>query len=97
MGIAEGALCVLIGIVIGRIWRRDKKGTAGDPVPVCGCEHHYSMHDLEAGRCYGTVRGKPLKYNDFNRPVVWEQVPCTCRRYTGPEPLPAYYAPGVSS
>lgn len=98
MGILEGGICVLVGILLGRLWRRDSKGRGRDPQPVCGCKHHYSMHDPETGRCHGKVNGKPTTYGEWSsRPIAWEQVSCTCRRYSGPEPLPTYTAPEIIS
>lgn len=96
--LVEGALILVIGIAIGRLWGADRRKGKGlrDPKPVCGCKHHYSMHDPETGLCHGQARGKPLKYDTFNDPTAWEPVPCGCRRYTGPEPLPTLYAPEIA-
>ena len=80
-----GALILLVGIVIGRMWGRvaskPQKAISGDPEPTCGCKHHYAMHAKD-GHCHAA---------DYDR---WreESVPCTCQRYTGPEPLPTYTA-----
>lgn len=97
MGILEGGICVLVGILVGRAWQKAKKPKHKDPKPVCGCRHHYSMHDPETGQCHGLMNGKPLRYDSFNDPTAWEQIPCGCRRYSGPEPLPTYYAPEIAS
>ena len=79
MGMLEGALILLAGIVIGRVLpgRRRKKAATGGP--VCGCGHHHSYHDPETGRCNATRFGDP----------------CKCLSYTGPEPLPEFYAPEI--
>lgn len=97
--LVEGALILIIGIVIGRLWGKDRKKNTGlkDPKPVCGCKHHYSMHDAETGHCHGQVRGNPLRYDSFDDPTAWEMVQCPCRRYAGPEPLPTLYAPEIAS
>lgn len=55
-----------------------------DPKPICGCKHHYSHHD-ENGMCHAIVQGDYLGAIQGYR-----QTPCTCKRYTGPEPLPRY-------
>jgi hypothetical protein len=86
-----GAVLLFIGMVIGRLSTRLPSRTQHkeiEPVPVCGCEHHYSMHDAE-GRCH-------------DRDSIWEGgkhkvFDCGCQHYTGPEPLPRYIAgPGLS-
>jgi hypothetical protein len=49
--------------------------------PICGCGHHRSFHDEGKGRClYKTA---------------FFMFSCSCRVYTGPEPLPEYYAPPI--
>ena len=82
------------------------------PPPIearCGCKHHYAEHD-ETG-CHHinmkvTKSGTPvIGRNDFyEKDVVLgyegeESTPvrCGCKRYTGPEPLPTYYAPEIGS
>ena len=64
-----------------------------DPKPVCGCSHHYSFHDPKSGNCHGFVNGEPVKYDAFRDPTAWAQVQCPCRQYSGPMPLPEYFAP----
>jgi len=64
--------------------------------PICGCGHDRSYHDGETGQCHGLMDGDPLRYNAWNEPTAWKQVPCACRHYTGPEPLPSLYAPEIT-
>jgi hypothetical protein len=65
------------------------------PKPVCGCDHHYSLHDPETARCHGTVKSTSA-YNHIGVWVGHKDLPCTCRRYSGPVPLPEYFAPEIS-
>lgn len=78
-----------------------------EPEAICGCGHHYSMHD-EQGVCQRVwservlvERGQPRSVktgsDGFFHKVVydhqrWESIKhrCSCRRYTGPEPLPRF-------
>jgi hypothetical protein len=94
----EGALILLAGILIGigigvRVAaRRD----GPNPVTaVCGCTHHYSMHDPKTGACVATV---PVdKYAQNGEQIGKELVPCACVRYVGPEPLPTYIATEIAT
>ena len=80
-----GALILFIGIVVGRLSSRLKpRAIDGEPKPICGCKHHYSMHD-ENGKC------------QFEEDYHWHKGErrsdtCPCQRYSGPEPLPKYIA-----
>jgi hypothetical protein len=88
-GAVIAAVCVVVGMVTSRLLperrsRRRLPGTKSSP-PACGCGHHYSFHDPSTGECHGqnqiNVYGKP------------ELHACGCRQYSGPVPLPEYYAP----
>lgn len=63
------------------------------PKAVCGCSHHHSFHDPQTSRCHGFVQGEPVKYDVWKEPTAWSQVQCPCRQYSGPVPLPEYFAP----
>lgn len=69
--------------------------------PVCGCSHHYAVHDMD-GVCTSITQGitsrepKIMKVgfqgedHEVHYVEKYEQIPCPCKRYTGPEPLPTY-------
>lgn len=86
----------VIGFVLGRFMPARKKRFK-EPKPICGCKHHYSMHDPKTGVCHSLMYGAEVAVRDKNGNVVKEngyiktiseKVPCGCRVYTGPEPLP---------
>lgn len=87
-----GGLLVIgggIGFVMGRFSRKNKKTK-----PICGCGHALAFHDPATGECAGM---KTIdKHNRFGDWVGEEQVPCTCRQYDGPTPLPTVYAPEIT-
>lgn len=93
----EGALILLAGILIGRFAPARRKGPKPPKqiAPVCGCEHGFHDHDPDTGACNGLM--KTYRYDpDSQCEVLDAYEPCTCRRYTGPEPLPQYYAPEIT-
>jgi hypothetical protein len=94
----EGALILLAGILTGRFLpgRRGKLKLTKPPKPVCGCSHHHSFHDRESSRCHATVNGVPIHRDRFGDADAWEQAQCPCRAYSGPEPMPSYYAPEIA-
>lgn len=94
----EGALILLAGILIGRFLpgRRKARKQAGGPEPVCGCEHHYSFHDPESGKCHGMV-SQATYFDSYGAERAWKQVSCTCRKYAGPELMPTYYVPEIAT
>jgi len=96
----EFAAVAIIGVLVGRFLpnRRRRVPKAPKPVkPLCGCGHHHGYHDPQSGQCHGLMSGDPLRYNEFDHPTAWKQVPCTCRTYSGPQPLPEFYAPEIAS
>lgn len=91
-----------VGFLLGR--RRRRPAIEAAPVqPVCGCTHEWAYHDGQAGKCHGTVKvtvkeGEPIldkgrRYIVGHSGAVYEWHECPCRRYSGPEPLPQFYAP----
>lgn len=49
--------------------------------PICQCGHGLAFHDRATDHC---ADQSP------------DGTPCRCRRYIGPEPLPAFYAPDLA-
>jgi hypothetical protein len=73
----------IIGSAIGNMVRRPKKPGPVGPVPaVCSCVHGYGIH--EDGKACG---GQIQRTRSGNLPG-FEWVPCPCKVYDGPEPLP---------
>jgi hypothetical protein len=72
--------------VIGQARGRRRARPDLEPQAVCGCGHHYALHDAQAV-CHGTNR---IKNAAGHEGVTWSSEACGCRRYTGPEPLPTY-------
>lgn len=83
----EGALILLTGMGIGRFWPARRRGPKPKPPAraLCGCKHEASYHDPKTSHCHASVYRAGGYY-----------VTCTCRQYTGPVPLPEYYAPEIS-
>lgn len=86
-----GAGAMLVGFIGGRVHR--PKRALKPPKPVCGCRHSLGLHDEGTGECHGTTPG------DYYKNGKWlaNRRPCTCRRYDGPQPLPEFFAPEISS
>ena len=93
----EVGVAVIIGVLLGRFLPNRRKGPKPPPEPVCGCGHHHGFHDPATGECHSLTRGEPVKYNTYQEPMAYAQVQCPCRTYSGPIPLPEYFAPEVTS
>jgi len=61
--------------------------------PVCGCEHHRSFHEDGTGPCHHMNYAGYEETADAYRRV---HVQCGCRAYSGPVPLPEYFAPELT-
>lgn len=86
----EGAV-IAVGAFLAGQWlpRPHRRGVkAPKPVqPICGCEHNISYHDPKTGECHGMMKvPSSMSRDSYHKP-------CTCRQYTGPQPLPEFYAP----
>lgn len=98
----EGAGILLSGMLAGRFWpaRRKHPKPKAAPQPVCGCGHNLAHHEPgeggSASACRMQVKGKITRWNQWSEAVGWEMTPCSCRQYTGPQPLPEYYAPEIT-
>lgn len=89
-----GAGIFLAGMVTGRTWPSRRRKVK--PVkPICGCKHHHSFHDPDTGACYG--KATEAEYNVIGGWIGEHKVPCTCRKYSGPEPLPELFAPEIGA
>jgi hypothetical protein len=94
----EFAAVALIGVLVGRFLPNRRKGPkpAKPPEPICGCTHHYSYHDPQTGECGAGVR-VPSRYNDYGAVTAWKTAECACLQYSGPQPLPEYFVPEVTT
>jgi hypothetical protein len=97
VGIIEGAVVFLAGILAGRYgpWRRSPQPQENGP--SCGCGHHLSFHENGTGCCRFEKRGRAVRYDSGSRAVGWDTERCGCQHYSGPEPYPEYYARDISS
>lgn len=88
----EVGVAVIVGVLLGRFLPNRRKGPKpAKPVePVCGCDHHHSYHDPGTGKCHGR---KEIGY--WSSQYHYEN--CTCRQYSGPQPMPEFYAPEITS
>ena len=79
----DGAAILAAGVVLGRFLPARRRGhrLRKDKGPVCGCTHHVSFHAGGSGRCH--------------KISSWDNSGCRCQKYTGPEPLPEFYAPEI--
>lgn len=88
-----GAGIFAAGVFIGRFLpNRRRRNELEERKPMCSCGHAVSFHG-DDGRCRAT--------NDVSK---WEgghwtgnvQEQCTCQKYTGPQPLPSFFAPEIT-
>jgi hypothetical protein len=86
VGAGVGVAAYAIGQAQGRRRRRPRDPYADDPQPLCGCGHHFALHD-DHGTCRGVIREIE---KTTRRGVTWVNHSCGCAKYTGPEPLPRY-------
>jgi hypothetical protein len=89
----EFALVALAGVLLGRFLPNRRKGLEAQKhvAPVCGCGHHHSYHDPKTGECHSLMKVPSSASRDSYH------TPCTCRQYSGPVPMPEFYAPEVSA
>ncbi len=90
----EGALIALAGVLIGRFLpgRRRHPKPPKPAKPICGCTHGIHTHDPGTGRCNAQV--KTYRHNGITE-VLDGYADCACVRYSGPEPLPEFFAPEI--
>lgn len=87
----EVGVAVIIGVLLGRFLPNRRKGPKPPPEPVCGCGHHHGFHDPRTGQCHSMMKVPGSGSRDSYH------TKCTCRVYSGPVPLPEYFAPEVTS
>ncbi len=90
-----GVIIFLMGAVTGMLVRQGMIEAGRDrspksPQPICGCKHHFSSHDPETKAC----NVETVKY--YANIYEVSRLRCPCLQYTGPEPLPTYYAPEIT-
>lgn len=95
MLLLEGGTLVAVGVLLGRFLparRRTPKPFKPEPPPkpVCGCTHHFALHDPQTKACHGTV--KTPKHNAAGGHVGYTYPACACRQYVGPIPYPDFVA-----
>lgn len=85
-----GASLFVTGWSVGVTTYGKKVSAHKPPKAICGCTHELSFHDPKAGECHAQeyIPATGSHYSYYER--------CTCRRYTGPEPLTEYYAPEIT-
>jgi hypothetical protein len=68
------------------------------PKPICGCGHDLAFHNRDTDACHGTNPGTEYVEDEARASVtrILVDIPCTCQRYTGPEPLGQIYAPPLT-
>lgn len=92
ISLAVGAAILAVGFLTGRLSRRRVKD---DPAkPVCGCGHSLAEHDRDTDRCHAQIRRD--KYDSIGDWVGHTWVPCTCRRYVGPQPVESLWMPPIT-
>lgn len=85
-----GAGIFAAGVAAGRFLPNRRR--SNEPKPQCSCGHAVSFHGPD-GHCSAMV--DVTKWEN-GRWLGNMREQCTCQRYTGPQPLPAFYAPEIS-
>jgi hypothetical protein len=76
--VIEGAAILAVGWVVGHITARLHRRNPKASPPICGCTHHFSMHDTE-GCHHFTMRDS---YDPNGGKYLGKQpVRCGCRKY----------------
>jgi hypothetical protein len=101
LSLLEGAGILAAGMGLGRFWpaRRKHPKPKPPPRPVCGCGHNLAHHEVAAAggsACHAQVRGAITKWNAYGEAIGWMMGRCSCKQYTGPTPLPEFFAPEIT-
>jgi hypothetical protein len=93
----EFAIVALAGVLLGRFLPNRRKGPKPpQPVkPICGCGHHHGYHDPQTGACGHSRR--LVTYEDAFHTKYGDIETCGCRQYSGPQPMPEFFAPEVTA
>ena len=91
--LAGGGL-TLAGVIAGRFLPGRRRKEQSRVEAICGCKHHHSYHDPATGAC--NYAGRYYIGTTVSGRSQYETRECTCKRYSGPEPLPEVYAPEIS-
>lgn len=80
----EGAGIALAAVAVSRLLpsrgRKPQRPKLPEPPKaICGCTHHFSVHDPQTRACTTSFMAEDKKFH-----------PCACKQYTGPEPMPQY-------
>jgi len=94
--ILASLLCVILMALVARLAMmlaeaKTELRKLQDKQPVCGCRHHLAYHDKKTGQCNNFQPG----VQQYGKPGT--KIQCKCRQYVGPEPLPEYFSPEISS
>jgi hypothetical protein len=90
----EFAAVALIGVLVGRLLPNRRKGPK-DVKPICGCGHHHSYHDPATSKCnHGSMQHVGWEKNGNSKYEKWT---CVCRQYSGPVPMPEFFAPEMTA
>lgn len=81
----EGGAIALAGVIVGRFLPGRRRKKVKQPQPICGCTHHYAVHDPKTRKCNSSVKVAKHLGGAFQG---YEYKGCACLQYTGPEPLP---------
>lgn len=84
--LAVGGLLATGGYLLGRRTRT----TTSAPTSLCTCSHGYSIHD-NGGPCTAEIEQPHYWKTGVREGYEW--VPCPCKSYDGPDPLPRLWTP----
>lgn len=88
-------LGLLAGLTVGVVLAilSDRRHRRRNPPPVCGCKHHYALHDPATGTCKAKMN-VPKWRPGYGMRADW--VDCTCQVYTGPTPVQVTWSAGLA-
>lgn len=82
-----GGTLLAVGWLAGQAYRRrNRTPELPSTATMCSCGHGHGTH-AEGGACKAEIK-RPATWNYYAQVTGYEWVPCPCRSYDGPEPLP---------